>query len=314
MLPLEKLNSASRVFLVTSVMIFGITSVEIVFARIYNSSLLIVDSYHGFLDAFSALLYSILLKVVYRRTRRFPWGLYNLESLAILMSSGVIVFLSVNYISTVIKANYHVPAWLSLFAWISSGVTLIAFLMERSYGWISVVRTDLLHSKLDFIMEVVSGLAIISENYYFNVSVIIGIILFILVDTAREVKEAILSLVGASCDCPVKERIYEILKGFNIDVSKVYVRRIGSFFMVYVIVRLPEDTELRKAYKIRKKVSRIVYSFDSVAMVEVRIVPKKVKSTKKEELENVLRKSEHDKANEVNRSQLGTTSEGPTKG
>ncbi|EWG07514.1 MAG: cation diffusion facilitator family transporter [Candidatus Aramenus sulfurataquae] len=313
MLPLEKLNSASRAFLVTSVMIFGITSVEIVFAKIYNSSLLIVDSYHGFLDAFGALLYSILLKIVYRRTKRFPWGLYNLESLAILMTSGVIVFLSIDYLSTVVKANYEVPAWLSVFAWASSGITLIAYLIERSYSWIGVVRTDLLHSKLDFVMEIISGIAIISENYYFNISVIVVIILFILVDTAREVKESILSLVGASCECPIKERIYEILKGFNIDVSKVYVRRLGSFFMVYVIVRMPENAELRKAYRVRKKVNRLVYSFDSVAMVEVKIVPKKVKTTKGKRLANVFEKSANDKVDEVDRAQLKPTGKSSTR-
>lgn len=300
MLPLSKLNSASRIFLISGILIFPISILEIYFGEKYSSSLLIVDSYHGFIDATSAILFSVLLKIIYRKSKRFPWGLYNLESLAILMSSAIIVFLSMTYLFQGLNASYNVPDWLASIIWGSSIITLIVYYLERKYRWIEIVRTDLVHSKLDIFMEIIGGIAILSQNFYFNLAVIISIIGFILADTIRQVKEAILSLIGASCDCPIKDRIHTILKGFGINVSNVYVRRLGSFFMVYVVVTMPSRTELRKVYRIRKKISRIVYSFDSVALVDVKIVPQKVKNTLKIDIKsNVSKTSDDNKANAI---------------
>ncbi|TRM94788.1 cation transporter, partial [Sulfolobus sp. A20-N-G8] len=73
------------------------------------------------------------------------------------------------------------------------------------------------------------------------------IVSFIIFDTFRELKEAIMSLIGANYNGPLKDEIFKALRKANINVLKIYVRRLGSFYMVYLIIGLPSNVTLRRA-------------------------------------------------------------------
>ncbi|MFP3217711.1 cation transporter [Acidianus sp.] len=301
MIPLGKLREVSRIFLFTGALLLPISIIEIYFGEIYHSAILIADSFHGFIDATSAILFSLLLNIIYRRSNKFPWGLYNLESIAILFVTIFIVILSINYINLIINdVNYEVPAWLSLIIYSSSVLTLVVFILEKRYSWISLVKTDLTHSKLDLFMEIVSGFAIIINEYYLTLVVVFTIIGFILADAIRQFKEAIYSLIGINCDAPFKDRIKIILESLGINLKNIYVRKLGSFYMVYVVISLPPDYKLSNVYKIRKTVKRIVNSFENVAMVEIRVVPEKIKKHKLLITNDATKVSNSNKVNEAN--------------
>jgi divalent metal cation (Fe/Co/Zn/Cd) transporter len=282
LIPTEKLNSASRVFLYSGIVLLPLSILEIIYGNLFSSYILLADAYHGFIDSSTAFLFSVLLKVIYRRTKRFPLGLYNLESLAMLMVSALILLLSVSVLLQSFSREASTPSWLSSLAWAGGLVTLGIYLLERRYNWLQLVRADMLHSKLDVVLEVLSGVGIIVGNYFLTIAIVTTIVGFILVDTAREVKEAILSLVGANCNSPLAERIETILSSYGFNVARVYVRRLGSFYMIHVIVRMPSETPLSKVYKEKKKAERIVQTFDGVAVIDVRAVPTKVDRLKKE--------------------------------
>ncbi len=307
MIPSEKLREVSRIFLFTGVLLLPISILEIYFGETYHSAILIADSFHGFIDSTSAILFSLLLKIIYRRSNKFPWGLYNLESISILLVTIFIVILSIYYINiTIYDIDYEVPAWLSLIIYSSSVLTLAVLVFERRYSWISLVKTDLTHSKLDLVMEIISGFAIIINEYYLTLAMVITIIGFILADTVRQFKEAIYSLIGVNCDAPFKERIKIILESLGINLKNVYVRRLGSFYMVYVVVSLPPDCKLSNVYKIRKTVKRIVNSFENVAMVEIKVVPEKIKKHQLVSTNNATKVSDCNKANETSWSKYST--------
>ncbi|WP_373468107.1 cation transporter [Acidianus infernus] len=302
MIPLEKLREVSKVFLFSGALLLPISIIEIYFGEIYHSAILIADSFHGFIDATSAILFSLLLNIIYRRSNKFPWGLYNLESIAVLFVTIFIVILSINYINNLIisDVNYEVPAWLSSIVYSSSVLTFVVFILEKRYSWISLVKTDLTHSKLDLSMEIVSGFAIIINEYYLTLTVVFTIIGFILADAIRQFKEAIYSLIGVNCDAPFKDRIKTILESLGINIKSIYVRKLGSFYMVYVVISLPPDCKLSNVYKIRKTVKRIVNSFENVAMIEVRVVPEKIKKHKLQITNDAPKVSNGNKVNETN--------------
>ncbi|BDC18323.1 cation transporter [Acidianus sp. HS-5] len=302
MIPLEKLREVSRIFLFTGVLLLPVSILEIYFGETYRSAILIADSFHGFIDATSAILFSLLLNIIYRRSNKFPWGLYNLESISILFVTIFIVILSMYYINiTIYDINYKVPTWLSLIIYSSSVLTLAVLIFERRYSWISLVRTDLTHSKLDLIMEIISGFAIIINEYYLTLAMVITIIGFILADAIRQFKEAIYSLIGVNYDAPFKERIKIILESLSINLKNVYVRKLGSFYMVYVVVSLPPDCKLSDVYRIRKTVKRVVNSFENVVMVEIKVVPEKIKKRSLISTNNATKVSRGNKVNETGR-------------
>ncbi|AWR98915.1 hypothetical protein [Metallosphaera hakonensis] len=125
-------------------------------------------------------------------------------------------------------------------------------------------------------LETVSGLGLVLDNYYVSLGIVASIVVLIMMDVIKVLKDAVLSLIGASCNCELSDRIRIVLEGFNIDVRKIYIRRVGSFYSVYVIVGIPSLTPLIEAYRIRKRIRRIVKTFDSVVMVDIKMVPKKI--------------------------------------
>lgn len=298
MIPLQKLKQVSRLFLISGIVIVPISIIELYYGELYNSSILLADSFHGFVDATSAILFSVLLGIIYKRTSKFPWGLYNIESISILFVTIFIVYLAIAYLTTEIKdINVKQPAWLSIIVYVTSAVFIIIYEIEKRYSWISLVKTDLSHIKLDVLMEVFSGLGIILSNYYLNLTIITSLLIFVLYDTIRQFKEAIYSLIGVNYDSPIKERMQAILISLGYNVKNIYVRKIGSFYTLYVIIGLDPNVTLKEIYKIRKVVRRIGNSFDGVVSVEVKIIPEK---SKKRELSNTNDGIKHIFRNKVN--------------
>lgn len=308
MIPLEKLREASRIFLISGVLLLPISFIEIYFGGIYNSAILIADSLHGFIDATSAILFSLLLNIIYRRSNKFPWGLYNLESIAVLFVTIFIVILSFYYIDLIISdITYEVPAWLSIIVYSSGILTFVIFILQRRYSWISLVKSDLTHTKLDLFMEIISGSAVIINDYYLTLAVVFAIIGFILADAIRQFKEAIYSLIGVNYNAPFKDRIKVILESLGINLKSIYVRKLGSFYMVHVVISLPPDCKLSNVYKIRKTVKRIINSFENVAIVDVKVVPEKIKRHNLSITNSVTEVTNSNKVHEVNWARYFTT-------
>lgn len=304
MLPVQKLRQVSKLFLISGIIIVPISILELYYGQLYNSSILLADSFHGFIDATSVILFSILLNIIYKRSKKFPWGLYNLESISILFVTIFIVYLAISYLTTEIRdVNIKQPTWLSIIVYISSIIFLIVYSIERRYSWISLVKSDLTHAKLDISMEIFSGTTIIVNNYYLTLIVIISMIGFILFDAIRQFKEAIYSLIGVNYNSPIKERIKIILESLGFDIKSIYLRKIGSFYTLYVIIGSDPSLTLGEIYKMRKIVKRIGGSFDGIVNVEVKVVPEKSKKPKTIKNINVLKASLSNKVNEKNRAE-----------
>ncbi|AWR96542.1 cation transporter [Acidianus sulfidivorans JP7] len=281
MINLQKLRELSKLFLISGILIVPVSIIEFYYGEFYNSSILIVDSFHGFIDATSAILFSILLGVINKRSNKFPWGLYNLESISILFASMFIVYLVINYIKSALYSPLDSgPEWLSLIIYSSSLLSILIYKMEKKYSWINLVKTDMAHSKLDTFIEIFSGSAIIINNSYLTLSIVLIISGFVLFDTIRQFKEAIYSLIGFNYDSPIRERLRIMLESFGLNVKNIYVRKIGSFYSLYVIIGLDPKVTLAESYKIRKIIKRIGKTFDGVVNVEVKVIPEKSKKVK----------------------------------
>ncbi|WP_157042967.1 cation transporter [Sulfuracidifex metallicus] len=275
MISLKGLNSASRIFLFMGAFLLPLSLVEFVFGSWYGSFILIADSYHGLLILSQRFFYSIVLRIVYKRSKRFPYGKYNLESLGILLASIIVLFLSLDLIISVVKGTggSQIPGWLAIFTWLPAIATFFIFLAERKYSWISLVRSDIAHSKLDISTELVSGFMLLLNNYFATLGIVLVIVGFVTLDTARELKEAVLSLMGASIDTPLRKQVVDKVKKLNVKVLSASIRKVGSFYSVSLVIGLPSSMTLKEAYKIRKKVYKIVNSLDNIANVEIKIVP-----------------------------------------
>lgn len=249
------------------------------------------DSYHTLIDFLMSFIFYFTLIKINTRSKRFPWGLYNLESLVVLTASIFIVYLSTNLILSMFDnaITLSISPWYSIILFVSSIYSLTLFLIERRYVEIQIVKNDMIHSLLDGVTEVVSGVTLILQNTVLMDTVTLLILAFTLSDVVREIKDSIVSILGASIDSPMKFQLINELRSKNIPIINLYLKKCGSFYAVYTYIGLPKDISLEKAYKIKRKTKRIIKKYDNIAYVDVILVPlTEIKKKKILEQVNVL--------------------------
>ncbi|MDT7861563.1 MAG: cation transporter [Saccharolobus sp.] len=287
MISVKILRRVSNIFLITGVFLIPFFILEIIYGILYNSYVLLADSYHTIIDSLLAFLFYITLVKINIKSRRFPWGLYNLESLAILIASIFVVYLSANLVMNMLYYNKEgsiissIPPWFSFIIFVSSIYSFVIYFIERKYRYLAIINNDMKHSLLDGFTEAIAGISLIEENKFLVIFVTLSIITFTITDLIKELKDSILSLLGASCNCPLKYHIINELISKKINVVNLYLRRLGSFYAVHVYIALPTDITLGKAYKIKRRVKNLISKYENVVLIDVRLIPLTEKKQKK---------------------------------
>ncbi|WP_338603904.1 cation transporter [Sulfolobus tengchongensis] len=283
MISIKVLRRVSFIFLVTGIFLIPIFLFEFLFGAFFKSYILLADSYHALIDSLISFLFYFTLLKINTKSKRFPWGLYNLESLVVLTASIFVAYLSVNLVVDMFKAPTisDIPIWYSIILFVSSAYSFMIYVIERRYRYISVVRNDMNHSLLDSATEIISGIGLIVQSSLFTNLITIGIVLFTFSDIINQLKDTILSILGASYDSPLKFKLLNELRAKNISVVNLYLRKLGSFYAVYAYIALPKDITLGKAYRIKKKAKRIISKYDNIVLVDIKLIPLAEKKKKK---------------------------------
>ncbi|MEM3189377.1 MAG: cation transporter, partial [Saccharolobus sp.] len=230
-----------------------------------------------FIDATFALVISLSLKIILnKRSKKFSNEIYNLESILIIFLSFIIVYFSIDLLISAVKITEpeELPVNLAIVTWVSGLLTFFIYLIERRYSWIEIVKTDIVHSKLDIISEILSGFVIIISNSALILIATFLIVIFLIFDVIKEVKEAIYAIIGVKVDSPLRDEIIEVLRSRGINVLNATFRRLGSFLSVNLVIALPSDSSIAKAYEIKKNVKRIIYNnFDNIVAIDFVFVP-----------------------------------------
>ncbi|WP_168364242.1 cation transporter [Metallosphaera hakonensis] len=135
--------------------------VELYYGREFSSYILLEDGYHGLTDATVAILLSLVLRVLNRRSRKFPWGLYNAESLVLMFTSILIAYYSLQALIGSVNSEPEVPKWTSIITSVGALISLGTYLTERKYNWLQLARSDIAHSKLDVTLSRLSKIEIL---------------------------------------------------------------------------------------------------------------------------------------------------------
>jgi divalent metal cation (Fe/Co/Zn/Cd) transporter len=239
------------------------------------------------MDVTSAILFSLLFRIIYRKSRRFSYGIYNLESIAVLFTSLIILYLAIDLLINTIYYNKNneslqTPLLAVSIIWISVIVTLIILIFETRYSWISLVKVDIIHSKFDIFTEIISSIAVMSSSYFINLITTLIILTLLFFDIFREIREAFLAIIGAPYNSPIKYKMIKELTNKGLNVMDIKLKRLGSFDSVKAIIGMNPQIPISEAYKIRKLVKRTLTKFENVALVEVDIIPTKKISRVKE--------------------------------
>jgi len=86
----NKENSPSRTAFYSTLLNIGVAGTKGVLAWLSGSSALLADAVHGFSDVFASVLVLVGIWLSKKRSKAFPWGLYKVENIVALVSSGFI--------------------------------------------------------------------------------------------------------------------------------------------------------------------------------------------------------------------------------
>ncbi len=233
------------------------------------SSIVMADMIHSVLDALMSFATALSIYIVTRRLRssRFPWGLYNAESLASMFIAMVTLFFALETLYTGLTSPsrtplYVAPLLLLGFAASYSMYRLEALWAERSMS--SSLRSDALHAKSDSLLTLAAlagvVLEILSESPVPQAVALILITGYIARDSINILKESILSILGAT---PPRERVEDLVRRAEsysgLKLYRVMLKRTGSFITGVIMLEADPTMNLGEAHRIAKKVRRAIY-------------------------------------------------------
>jgi len=258
-----------------------LTGGKITVGFISNSSAVLAEGIHSFMDIFSSAISYIGIKISKKpEDKEHPYGHYKFEVLAaffitlILFATGVgIIFKA--YQKFLTPCLIKIP-FLALGTMIFSA--LINEIMARSkihFGKkenSGALISDGVHSRIDVFTSLAVFAGLILNKYWIYTDSVLALLigLYIVKESFSIGKEAIDSLLDVSAPPEVEEKIKEIAKKENIEINSLKTQKKGSVITANLEIKLPSNLSIEEATKIsenlREKLMREIKNLVYVAI------------------------------------------------
>ena len=258
-------------------------------ARLSGSTALMADAVHSLTDVVASLSLLLGLHVSRRKSRRFPYGLYKLENLAALLTSGLILYAAYEILMEALHAPAghalrNVPlgmagvALATLLAWLFSTYEAKIGRELRSPG----LMADAAHVRTDVFSELVIliGLAGSFFNLPLDRAAAVVVVLFVAHSGIEIAVDAVRVLLDASIEFSTLDKVKSIIlseKGV-VEVKNLLGRNSGRyrFIEAEIVVR---ENQLEKAHKLAERIeNRIKSEVENVDHILIHYEP--VRKTK----------------------------------
>jgi len=284
-----RLRGAYRGFMVSATLSVIGLFVDLGVYLAYGSVILLTDLVHWAIDAAVEVFGLLALYYAVRVGRRFPWSVLALESAVMLVS--IVVALGVYVVSF---ASYFTESYMTgqvtttslapVAATLLGGVfTLIAMVIQRrnyeEYG-LEVLRADYMHALVDLVaaFAVTVGIVLVYHTGSEKLELFFVLVssMFIVHSLLEILRDVVRTITGENVDYELSARLLKRLvneqKGFRVE--DVVARRIGSFYIVEVKVRVDPREKLETLHRLRGRIARSVLEESSMIYhVDVRFYP-----------------------------------------
>jgi divalent metal cation (Fe/Co/Zn/Cd) transporter len=277
---------AVRIVFIVSVAGFVL---ELVFAVISHSMILITDAAHWAVDGALEFTTMMALYLVMKVLKRFSWGVLFFELvLALLVSAIVIGTYMVPFIdyinSYVTEPGVGVTTsnpFLALVSLIGGVLTFYAFsCLRKAYAetGLEILKVEYMHAAIDTIASALVTIGIIvtslTQSKAVELLTIIASLFFMFHSVADIVEDSVKSLLGLNIDVELKYKLMTVLSerfGEGIKIRDVDVRKIGSFYITKVEIYVHPFTTIAKLHRMRldimkmfREVNKMIYHVDVI--------------------------------------------------
>jgi len=248
---------------------------------ISNSSAILAEGIHSFMDIFSSAIGYIGIKISRKpEDQKHPYGHYKFEVLAgffitlILFGTGAGIiyeayqkFLNPSLIKIPVLA-FGVMIFSALVNEIMARLKINFGKKENSIALLS----DGSHSRIDVYASVAVFIGLFLSKYWVSVDSLLALFigLYIIKQSFSLGKEAVDSLLDVSASPEIEEKIKKIAKRENIEIDSLKTQKKGSAITANLEITLPNNLKVKEATKIseslREKLMKEVENLSYVAI------------------------------------------------
>jgi cation diffusion facilitator family transporter len=250
---------------------------------ISNSSAILAEGIHSFMDIFSSAIGYIGIKISKKPAdQKHPYGHYKFEVLAgffitlILLGTGIGIiyeayqkFLNPSLIKIQILA-FGVMIFSALVNEIMARLKIHFGKKESSVALIS----DGIHSRIDVFVSIAVFTGLFLTKYFvFTDSILAFLIgLYIIKESFSIGKEAVDSLLDVSAGPEIEEKIESVAKEENVEIDSLKTQKKGSAINANLEITLPNNLKVEEATKISESLrERLMEKIENLSYVAIQI-------------------------------------------
>jgi len=286
--------TAQSLSLISTFVNLFLSGLKIALGFFIKSAALLADGVHSGLDVISSFVSFIGIKKAKKPVdEKHPYGYWRAESLAGLLVVGLL-FISaiwILYEGTMKLIKKESPS-LSLIAIIATILTIlvnesmarIKFHFGNRYESLALIA-DAEHSRADAISSIGVLLSLIISPYFSFADGIVAILvgLYVIYESFKTGKEVTDSLLDVS-NPQLEEKIKKLAEEFNINISEIKTRKIGSANFAEIKIKLDPHLKVKEASNVAstfenelikrfKELKHVVISIESHDVGEGVVVP-----------------------------------------
>lgn len=286
----SKLESALEGFKVSfGLSLFG-TIVEFLVVIFAYNIILLTDLAHWLIDTTLEGLFMISVRYA-SRNKKFPLGTLVLESVLVTLATASMISIYGYFFASYflefevqdLSGVYHPGmAVVTVLGGVLTSVTMLVQRKKYNELKLEIVKADYVHAIIDTVAAFLATVGIILVSFTKNPGVealFTSILtLFVFHSVVEVFGDTFKTITGRNIDPQMRLSVLEkLIKELNgIEVKQVDARKIGSFYIVSVNVRVNPRLTISEAYKLRSKIVELVREVsDLVYHVDVSIAPTK---------------------------------------
>jgi len=256
---------------------------KIAIGFISNSSAILADGFHSFIDIFSSVVGYIGIKVAKKPADlKHPYGHYKFEVLA---SFFITLILLVTGLGIIYEAyqKFLRPSFIKT-SFFSFGIMIFSIIINEIMARLKIyfgkkenslaLLSDGFHSKVDVFASSAILVGLFLTKYWIFTDPILAILIgfYIIKESFSLGKEAVDSLLDVSAGKEVEEKIRQIAKKENIEIDSLKTQKKGSVIIANLEIRFPSNLKIEAATKISENLrKRLMQEIKNLQYVIIQI-------------------------------------------
>jgi len=250
---------------------------------ISNSSAVLAEGIHSFMDIFSSAVGYLGIRVAQKpEDQKHPYGHYKFEVLAGFFITLILLITGLGIIYEAYQ-KFLSPALIKL-PLLAFGIMLISAILNELMARLKIhfgkkessvaLLSDGVHSRADVFASLAVFFGLILNKYWLYTDSLLAILigLYIIKESFSIGKEAVDSLLDTAASPEIENKIKEIVAAQNIEMSNLKTQKKGSALTANLEINLPKNLSVEEATKISEQLKeKLMAEIKNLVYVAIQI-------------------------------------------